>query len=255
MVSATLYCQPNEEEAWAMTTLARYSSNLVGFFSYSREDDADFDDVLSKFRVAIQAELSAQLGRNRDNFRIWQDKFAIPHGALWQQQITDGIKQSTFYIPIITPRVVNSPHCAFEFNSFLAREKELGRDDLVFPILYISVPELDGTWQENPVLKIVQERQYLDWRDYRPASLMNLRYGRRSSNSAKTYQMHCASPGRAQKNKSTWLRLSAQTVRGAFAFGSCAMPSGDPGAVSHLSCCLTTASKGSGSGPRALLCA
>src|SRR6516162_10171353 len=192
MVSATLYCQPNEEEAWAMTTLARYSSNLVGFFSYSREDDADFDDVLSKFRVAIQAELSAQLGRNRDNFRIWQDKFAIPHGALWQQQITDGIKQSTFYIPIITPRVVNSPHCAFEFNSFLAREKELGRD---------------------------------------------------------------ASPGRAQKNKSTWLRLSAQTVRGAFAFGSCAMPSGDPGAVSHLSCCLTTASKGSGSGPRALLCA
>jgi len=122
-----------------MTTLASYSSNLVGFFSYSREDDADFDDVLSKFRVAIQAELSAQLGRNRDNFRIWQDKFAIPHGALWQQQITDGIKQSTFYIPIITPRVVNSPHCAFEFNSFLAREKELGRDDLVFPIsLHIS---------------------------------------------------------------------------------------------------------------------
>ena len=154
-----------------MTTLARYSSNLVGFFSYSREDDADFDDVLSKFRVAIQAELSAQLGRNRDNFRIWQDKFAIPHGALWQQQITDGIKQSTFYIPIITPRVVNSPHCAFEFNSFLAREKELGRDDLVFPILYISVPELDMTWQENPVLKIVQERQYLDWRDYRPRQL------------------------------------------------------------------------------------
>jgi len=156
-----------------MTTLAKYySSNLVGFFSYSREDDADFDEVLSKFRIAIQAELSAQLGRNRDNFRVWQDKFAIPHGALWQQQITDGIKQSTFYIPIITPRVVNSPHCAFEFNSFLAREKELGRDDLVFPILYISVPELeDGTWQESPVLKIVQERQYLDWRDYRPREL------------------------------------------------------------------------------------
>jgi hypothetical protein len=42
-----------------MTTLARYSSNLVGFFSYSREDDADFDDVLSKFRVAIQATPAA----------------------------------------------------------------------------------------------------------------------------------------------------------------------------------------------------
>jgi TIR domain len=156
-----------------MSSLAKYySSNLIGFFTYSREDDVDFGDVLSKFRNAIQAELSAQLGRNRDNFRIWQDKFAIPHGGLWQKQIVDGIKQSAFFIPIITPRVVNSPHCAFEFNSFLAREKELGRDDLVFPILYISVPELDdGTWQQSSVLKIVSERQYLDWRDFRPREL------------------------------------------------------------------------------------
>jgi len=56
----------------------------------SREDDVDFNEVLSKFRNAILAELSAQLGRNDDNFRIWQDRFAIPHGALWQKQITDG---------------------------------------------------------------------------------------------------------------------------------------------------------------------
>ena len=45
-----------------MSSLAKYySSNLVGFFSYSREDDVDFDEVLSKFRNAIQVELSAQL--------------------------------------------------------------------------------------------------------------------------------------------------------------------------------------------------
>ena len=93
-----------------MSSLAKYySSNLIGFFTYSREDDVDFGDVLSKFRNAIQAELSAQLGRNRDNFRIWQDKFAIPHGGLWQKQIVDGIKQSAFFIPIITPRVVTVP--------------------------------------------------------------------------------------------------------------------------------------------------
>ena len=155
-----------------MSSLAKYYSSLVGFFSYSREDDVDFNEVLSKFRNAIQAELSAQLGRNRDSFRIWQDRFAIPHGALWQKQITDGVKQSAFFIPIITPRMVNSPHCAFEFESFLAREKELDRADLIFPILYISVPELeDGTWRQNSVLKVVNDRQYLDWRDYRPREL------------------------------------------------------------------------------------
>lgn len=156
-----------------MTTLAKYySSSLVGFFSYSREDDADFSDVLSKFRIAIQAELSAQLGRNRDNFRIWQDRFAIAHGALWKKEISEGIRQSAFFVPIITPRMVNSHHCAFEFDAFLAREAELNRDDLVFPILYIRVPELDDDTLENSsVLKIVKDRQYLDWRDFRHRSL------------------------------------------------------------------------------------
>jgi hypothetical protein len=53
----------------AVSSLAKYySANLVGFFSYSREDDVDFNEVLSKFRNAIQAELSAQLGRNREGW-------------------------------------------------------------------------------------------------------------------------------------------------------------------------------------------
>ncbi len=56
---------------------------------------------------------------------------------------------------------------------FLAREAKLGRDDLVFPILYIPVPELEDEklWRQDPVLKIVGKRQYLDWRDLRPRGL------------------------------------------------------------------------------------
>ena len=97
-----------------MTTLARYSSNLVGFFSYSREDDADFDDLV-EIPCRHPSRVKCATWPQPRQLPHWQDKFAIPHGALWQQQITDGIKQSTFYIPIITLRVVNSPHCAFEF--------------------------------------------------------------------------------------------------------------------------------------------
>ncbi len=74
-----------------------------------------------------------------------------------------------FFVPIITPRVFRSENCAFEFKSFLAREKELGRADLVFPILYIPVPELEDEliWREDPVLQIVGIRQYYDWRSLR----------------------------------------------------------------------------------------
>jgi len=50
---------------------------LVGFFSYSREDDADSRGALSALRGRIQGELRGQLGRTAKSFRLWQDKEAI----------------------------------------------------------------------------------------------------------------------------------------------------------------------------------
>jgi len=149
-----------------MSSLAE-APDLVGFFSYSREDDEDSGGKLSKLRERIQAELRGQLGRA--NFRLWQDKTAIAHGKLWEEEIKSAIAQSVFFIPIITPTAVRSRHWKFEFDSFLAREKELGRHDLVFPILYISVPELahEAKWRDDPVLSTIARRQYFDWRGLR----------------------------------------------------------------------------------------
>src|SRR5262245_48341493 len=66
------------------------------------------------------------------------------------------------------PTAVRSDHCKFEFDSFLAREKELGRSDLVFPILYIPVPALTGDrWRQDPLLSIIGSRQYEQWQNVR----------------------------------------------------------------------------------------
>jgi len=46
---------------------------LIGFFSYSREDDEDFKGTLSTLRDGIQRELRAHLGRSKTSFRLWQD--------------------------------------------------------------------------------------------------------------------------------------------------------------------------------------
>jgi formylglycine-generating enzyme required for sulfatase activity len=142
---------------------------LVGFFSYSREDDDDSHGALTALRERIQRELRGQLGRSMKTFRLWQDKEAIAPGTLWAAEIKTAVAQAVFFIPIITPTVVRSPYCKFELESFLAREAELGRSDLVFPILYIKVPELeDSSRQQNdPVLSIIAKRQYLDWREFR----------------------------------------------------------------------------------------
>jgi formylglycine-generating enzyme required for sulfatase activity len=142
---------------------------LVGFFSYSREDDADSQGALSALRNRIQGELRGQLGRTAKTFRLWQDKEAIASGTLWETEIKTAAARSVFFIPIITPTVVASPYCRFELDSFLAREAALGRSDLIFPILYIDVPALEDSVrrQNDPVLSLIAKRQYVDWRGYR----------------------------------------------------------------------------------------
>jgi hypothetical protein len=142
---------------------------LVGFFSYSRQDDEDSSGGLSKLRDRIHRELGMRLGRDRHDFRLWQDKAAIPYGTLWRNEIERAVAESAFFIPIVSPRTVRSEHCKFEFEAFLAREKAVGRNNLVFPILYIDVPglEIEPVWRNDDVLRIIHDRQYADWRDYR----------------------------------------------------------------------------------------
>jgi hypothetical protein len=142
---------------------------LVGFFSYSRDDDLDSNGALSALRDRIQRELRGQLGRSFKDFRLWQDKEAIAPGKLWQSEIERAVGQAMFFIPIVTPTAVKSPFCKVELDLFLAREKALGRSDLVFPILYIRVPALDdtGSAQNDPVLSLIAKRQYVDWCPFR----------------------------------------------------------------------------------------
>jgi uncharacterized membrane protein YhaH (DUF805 family) len=157
-----------------MSSLANLPE-VIGFFSYSREDDEAFRGTLSALRDAIQRELGAQLGRSKRNFRLWQDQEAISPGKLWESEIKTAVEQSVFFIPIVTPRVVNSEYCQFEFESFLARERSLGRADLVFPILYISVPALEDEtqWRNHPVLSAIARRQYVDWRSMRHVDIQS----------------------------------------------------------------------------------
>ena len=155
-----------------MSSLAKLTE-VVGFFSYSRDDDRDSKARLSRLRDAIQRELGSQLGLDKKCFRLWQDKEAIALGTLWETKIKDAIDKSVFFIPIITPRAVGSRHCNFEFESFLERERGLERDDLVFPILYIAVPALEdeAEWRSDPVLSIIGRRQHVDWQNFRFADV------------------------------------------------------------------------------------
>jgi hypothetical protein len=151
-----------------MPTLAELPE-IVGFFSYSREDDEAYKGRLSSLREVIQQELGAQLGRSKATFRLWQDKAAIAPGKLWETEINNAVTQSAFFIPIVTPRMINSRYCQFEFDAFQARERAMARNDLVFPILYVPVAALqdEAQWRDHPVLSVIGKRQYVDWQLFR----------------------------------------------------------------------------------------
>src|SRR3984893_13062932 len=149
-----------------MSSLAQLPK-LIGFFSYSRTDDEGDDGAVLALANRIYRELRSQLGRNDQNFKLWRDKDALAAGEQWKEKLKEAVSESVFFIQMVTPSAVNSGFCRFEFESFIERERELGRNDLVFPILYISVPDLEITTMADPVISIVKDRQHVDWRPIR----------------------------------------------------------------------------------------
>src|ERR1700730_18295433 len=200
-----------------MSSLAD-APNLVGFFSYSRDDDEDSGGRLSKLRERIQAELRGQLGRTKADFRLWQDKVAIADGELWEETIKKGISESVFFIPIITPTAIRSRYCKFEFESFLAREKELDRNNLIFPILYIPVPALtDERWRQDPLLSIIGSRQYEDWQNLRrldasSSEAVALRVQTFCANICRALQQPWLSPEECQQAEAEAERRRQETI-------------------------------------------
>jgi parallel beta-helix repeat protein len=146
--------------------MSRDKKTPMAFLSYVRFEDQHNDGRLSEFRERLSVEVRAQTG---DEFPIFQDRNDIKWGQNWQERIEDSIDKVTFLIPIITPSFFNSPPCRSELESFLKREKELNRNDLILPVYYIDTPVLnieDKRAKDN-LAKIIAERQLADWRELR----------------------------------------------------------------------------------------
>ena len=142
---------------------------LVGFFSYSREDD---EDSMDWFDCSEGPHRGRSLpGPNsaapETVSALWQDKKAIAPGKLWEREIRSAIAEAVFFIPIVSPTTLNSPHCKTEFQLFLEREREMGRSDLIFPILYIQAPQLEkgASIPKDSLASLIAARQSVDWRD------------------------------------------------------------------------------------------
>jgi parallel beta-helix repeat protein len=138
----------------------------AAFMSYARFDDQHDDGQLTAFRERLGAEVRVQTGQE---FLIFQDRADIAWGQNWQQRIGQALDTVTLLLVIITPGFFHSPHCRAETEQFLDRERQLGRDDLILPVYYVSTPEIDdpGRRDADPLAATLAARQYADWRELR----------------------------------------------------------------------------------------
>jgi hypothetical protein len=142
----------------------------AAFMSYARFNDQNDDGWVSEFRERLSAEVRVQLG---EEFPIFQDRKDIAWGQSWQKRIDEALDTATLLVVIITPGFFRSSACRTEVERFLARERELGRDDLILPVYYVSTPELDNPERgdTDELARVLRSRQFADWRELRFESL------------------------------------------------------------------------------------
>jgi TIR domain/Sel1 repeat len=137
----------------------------IGFWSYARHDDDNSDGDLSKLRVIFGKQLKLLYGFD---VKVWQDVSAIDYGADWFSKINEALNRATFFVPIITPRLLKSEWCMKELRIFIERERLLNRTDLIFPIYYIDIEDVrDDECHDAEMLNILRTRQFADFRDHR----------------------------------------------------------------------------------------
>jgi len=103
---------------------------------------------------------------------LFVDREDISWDEAWRERINEALAETTFFIPIITPRYFTRPECRGELLEFPARAKSIGTDELLLPILYVKPLDFSPDSLDEAV-SVVAKTQYENWQDLRlvePAS-------------------------------------------------------------------------------------
>lgn len=104
------------------------------FISYAHADDVAW---IKAFEKSLREELARKLG---SEVTVWQDARELRLGQNWEAEISEGIRRSATFIPIISPSYKNSDWCT--------------RERLTFMNLFPTIEALEGS---NRFLKIIKK--------------------------------------------------------------------------------------------------
>jgi TIR domain len=145
------------------TVNAMPAEGAAGFWSYAHDDNKLDDGAILKLANMLSEEFDLLAG---EPLELFIDRDGIDWGDLWRERINSALAQTTFLIPIITPRYFRQPECRRELQEFAAKAKGLGTEELLLPILYVK-PQGFAEDSSDDLVALVAKTQYVDWQENR----------------------------------------------------------------------------------------
>jgi hypothetical protein len=145
---------------------------VAGFWSYAHEDNKLDGGAILQLAHLIAEEYSLISG---DQLELFVDHDSIAWGEEWRNRIDSALAQTTFFIPIITPRYFRRPECRRELLEFAAKAEGLGVIELLLPILYVEPQDFSAESPDEAVA-LTARTQYQDWRTARLVEFSSREY-------------------------------------------------------------------------------
>ncbi|MES9542925.1 TIR domain-containing protein [Actinomadura sp. NPDC000600] len=141
------------------------SGGAIGFWSYTHRDDEADNGRIRRIAERIRDEYELLTGQE---LKVFVDREGIAWGDQWRAQINDALRETTFFVAIVTPRYLRSEECRREILQFAAEAKSLGLQELLLPVLYAPVAGLDKAEESgDEVLSLIARTQWEDWSNLR----------------------------------------------------------------------------------------
>ncbi len=142
------------------------------FWSYSHDDDRLDRGRVVQLAEHLREELALTTGRE---MRFFVDRSGIEWGDQWRDRIDSALVETTFFIPVLTPRYFTRPECRRELLEFYSQAESLGLRELILPIHYIAVSELNSD-NTDEAIALVARMQYEDWTSRRLLNVDSAEY-------------------------------------------------------------------------------
>lgn len=141
-------------------------ADIAGFWSYVHADNNSVGDAIVKLAERVMSEFELL---SAEKLRLFVDRGDLEWGEEWQGRIDRELQETTFFIPIITPRYFQSEECRRELVKFRSAADRFGVKQLLLPIYYVTVPEMEVDEPEDELIALVKSIQREDMRQARLA--------------------------------------------------------------------------------------